>query len=113
MFLECLFVEAQGQRVLEPGLQQPRQPIKTTIGGVYSQNATLFFRNSPYYVDTELIVTSEATIKIETGVQIYFATGVGLKVYGTIVAIVSIYFVFKKFRNNRFHQRGPGEILKI
>lgn len=91
--LECLlFVDAQGQRVLEAGLQQPRQRIKSTISGVYSQNATLFFRNSPYYVDAELIVDSEATLTIETGVQIYFATGVGLKVYGTIMAIVSFFF---------------------
>ncbi|KAI6213056.1 hypothetical protein M3Y94_00104200 [Aphelenchoides besseyi] len=82
-----LFADAQGQRVLEPGLQQPRQRIKTVIGGVYSQNTTLFFRNSPILVESELIVDTGVTIQIETGVQLYFATGVGMKVYGTIVAI--------------------------
>lgn len=87
--LEWTAVDAQGQRVLEPGLMQPRQRIKNTLGGVYSRNITLFFRNSPYFVESELIVDSGVTIQIETGVQIYFATGVGLKVYGTIVAIVS------------------------
>lgn len=72
--------------------------------GVFSQNATLFFRNSPYYVDSELIVDSGVTLTIETGVQMYFATGVGLKIYGTIVAIVGIQFlvITVVFKGNEF-----------
>uniref|UniRef100_A0A915CLZ3 SRCR domain-containing protein n=1 Tax=Ditylenchus dipsaci TaxID=166011 RepID=A0A915CLZ3_9BILA len=76
-----------GQRILPEGMEQPRQRIRNTLGGFYSQNVTLFFRNSPFRVQTELIVESSATITIETGVQMYFDTGVGMKVFGTIRAI--------------------------
>ncbi|KAI1717620.1 scavenger receptor cysteine-rich domain-containing protein [Ditylenchus destructor] len=76
-----------GQRVLPEGHEQPRQKIRTKLGGFYSQNVTLFFRNSPFRVESELIVESSATITIETGVQMYFDTGVGMKVFGTIRAI--------------------------
>lgn len=85
-----------GQMPLPPGLEVPHQKIKNMIGGVYSENITLFFRNSPYRVTSELIVEAGATMTIETGVQMYFDTGVGLKIYGTIRAIVSdIYYIFK------------------
>jgi hypothetical protein len=36
------------QPTLPDGLEQPRQRIKNTLGGFYSGNVTLFFRNSPY-----------------------------------------------------------------
>uniref|UniRef100_A0A7E4VD53 SRCR domain-containing protein n=1 Tax=Panagrellus redivivus TaxID=6233 RepID=A0A7E4VD53_PANRE len=80
-------VRNPGQMPLPPGIEVPHQRIKNTIGGVYSQNVTLYFRNSPYRVASELIVEEGATITIETGVQIYFDTGVGLKVWGTIHAV--------------------------
>jgi hypothetical protein len=35
------------QPTLPDGLEQPRQRIKNTLGGFYSGNVTLFFRNSP------------------------------------------------------------------
>ena len=73
-------VEAQGQRELARGLMPPRERIKNTLGGVFSQNTTLFFRNSPYFVESDLVFASGTELRIETGVQIYFATGVGLKV---------------------------------
>src|SRR3954447_10868043 len=69
-----------GQRVLPSGMEQPRQRILNTLGGFYGQNATLYFRNSPYRVQSELVVESAATLTIETGVQLYFDTGVGMKV---------------------------------
>jgi hypothetical protein len=62
------------------GIERPRQPIKSVLGGIYSRNTTLYFRNSPFRVDRELIVESGATLTIETGVQLYFDTGVGIKV---------------------------------
>ncbi|VDM77600.1 unnamed protein product [Strongylus vulgaris] len=84
---------AQGQVVIDPGLMPARQPIQNILGGVYSNNITLFFRNSPYRVTSDLTVEFGATLTIETGVQIYFDTGVGLKVKGTLRAIVSCYFL--------------------
>ena len=38
-------------------------------------------------VEHELIVSAGCTMNIETGVQLYFDTGVGMKVYGTLKAI--------------------------
>ncbi|KAE9417892.1 hypothetical protein Angca_003498, partial [Angiostrongylus cantonensis] len=69
------------------GLQQNRQPVQNILGGVYSNNVTLYFRNSPYRVTTDLTVEYGATLTIETGVQIYFDTGIGLKVRGALQAI--------------------------
>jgi hypothetical protein len=40
-------IKCQQPELIE-GLEQPRQPIKNTLGGLYSNNVTLFFRNSPY-----------------------------------------------------------------
>lgn len=45
----------QGQ-VEHEGVTQPRQRVKNVLQGVYSNNATLFFRNSPYRVMEDLIV---------------------------------------------------------
>lgn len=84
---ECVEDLPLGQRVLPDGLQQPRQPIRNSLGGFYSKNVTLFFRNSPYRIQSELIVEFGATMTIETGVQMYFDSGVGMKVFGTIRAI--------------------------
>lgn len=99
----------QGQ-IEHPGFFQPRERIKNTLGGVYSSNATLFFRNSPYRVRTDLTVevclieSNEivhiqvgATLTIETGVQLYFDTGVGLTVKGSLWAIVSSYRISRPF----------------
>uniref|UniRef100_A0A0N4ZT88 SRCR domain-containing protein n=1 Tax=Parastrongyloides trichosuri TaxID=131310 RepID=A0A0N4ZT88_PARTI len=80
-------ISTQGQFVLPPGSEQPIQPIKNTIGGVYSKNVTLYFMNSPYRVNQELVVERGATIHIQTGVQMYFDSGVGMKVFGTIEAL--------------------------
>ena len=80
-------VRNPGQMPLPPGLEIPHQRIKNSLGGVYSENITLFFRNSPFRVMSDLIVEAGATLKIETGVQLYFDTGVGLKVWGRIQAI--------------------------
>ncbi|KAK0410181.1 hypothetical protein QR680_004996 [Steinernema hermaphroditum] len=93
LFLTALvflpWASAQGQVDLPPGYIRPNDRIKTEIGGSYSNNATLFFRNSPYKVSSDLTVESGATLTIETGVQIYFDTGVGIKVKGAIHAVGS------------------------
>uniref|UniRef100_A0A0M3ILN8 Sporulation protein n=1 Tax=Ascaris lumbricoides TaxID=6252 RepID=A0A0M3ILN8_ASCLU len=70
------------------GLGSIRDPIKNTLGGVYTGNATLYFRNSPYRVQSDLTVEAGATLTIETGVQLYFDSGVGLKVKGIIHAVI-------------------------
>ncbi|VDN08493.1 unnamed protein product [Thelazia callipaeda] len=61
------------------------QKIKNVIGGVYSNNITLYFRNSPYLVESDLIIETEAVLTVETGVHIYFNPGVGITVKGTIL----------------------------
>lgn len=72
------------------GESQSNEEVKNLIGGVYTNNITLFFRNSPYRVRSDVIVEKRATLTIETGVQIHFDTGVGLKIKGTIKAVVSV-----------------------
>ena len=47
IFSIIIQVNSQQPELIE-GLEQPRQPIKNTLGGLYSGNVTLFFRNSPY-----------------------------------------------------------------
>lgn len=92
-FLFCNFVTGLksiplNEQILSNGIKQPRQRIQNVLGGIYSQNITLFFRNSPYHIQSELIIQSGATLTIETGVQMYFDTGVGIKIFGSINAIV-------------------------
>lgn len=82
------YCNCQGQ-VTHPGYDIPSQPINNVLGGVYANNITLFFRNSPYRVQSDVTVEAGATITIETGVRLYFDTGVGLKVKGSIYAVVS------------------------
>lgn len=57
--------------------------------GVYSNNITLYYRNSPYRIQTDLTIETKAVLTIETGVKIYFDTGVGIKIKGAIWAVVS------------------------
>uniref|UniRef100_A0A914HL06 SRCR domain-containing protein n=1 Tax=Globodera rostochiensis TaxID=31243 RepID=A0A914HL06_GLORO len=87
-FLAFFFGTVHSQQPpLADGLEPTRQRIRNTLGGFYSGNVTLFFRNSPYRVERELIVESGSTMTIETGVQMYFDTGIGMKVFGTLQAI--------------------------
>ncbi|GMT10248.1 hypothetical protein PFISCL1PPCAC_1545 [Pristionchus fissidentatus] len=76
-------LEGQGQVPLP---DPRRERVKNTLAGVYSENITLFYRNSPYRVVEDLTVEVGATMYIETGVQIYFDTGVGLRIKGSIIA---------------------------
>uniref|UniRef100_A0A8R1XXU5 Uncharacterized protein n=1 Tax=Onchocerca volvulus TaxID=6282 RepID=A0A8R1XXU5_ONCVO len=59
------------------------------IAGVYSSNITLYYRNSPYRIQTDLTIETKAVLTIETGVKIYFDNGIGIKIKGTIWAVVS------------------------
>ncbi|KAF1753039.1 hypothetical protein GCK72_019595 [Caenorhabditis remanei] len=79
--------QAPGQVPLDPGYQQPLEPIKNILQGAYGSNVTLYFRNSPYRVMGDLTVEYGVTMDIETGTRIYFDTGVGLIVKGTLRAI--------------------------
>ncbi|VDM95383.1 unnamed protein product, partial [Onchocerca ochengi] len=63
------------------------EPIKNIIGGVYSSNITLYYRNSPYRIQTDLTIETKAVLTIETGVKIYFDNGIGIKIKGTIWAV--------------------------
>lgn len=90
MLLRCLFLALVALSVTDG---QPPEQIKNTIGGVYSENITLFFMNSPYRVSSDLTVETGATMTIQTGVKIYFDAGVGLKVKGSLYAVVSYYFL--------------------
>lgn len=69
-------------------LTQSIEPIRNVLGGVYTENVTLFFRNSPYRVQTDLTVEVGSTMTIETGVQLYFDSGVGLRIKGSLYAVV-------------------------
>jgi hypothetical protein len=40
--------------------------------------------NSPFRVTSDLVVTKDAILNVEPGTQIQFASGVGLKVHGTL-----------------------------
>ncbi|VDN84238.1 unnamed protein product [Brugia pahangi] len=66
------------------------EPIKNIIGGVYSSNITLYYRNSPYHVQTDLTIEMNAVLTIETGVRIYFDNGIGIKIKGAIRAMVEM-----------------------
>ncbi|VDN17187.1 unnamed protein product [Gongylonema pulchrum] len=55
--------------------------------GIYSNNVTLYFRNSPYRVQSDLTVEMGALLTVETGVQLYFDPGTGIKVNGGIWAV--------------------------
>lgn len=63
--------------------------IKQTIGGTYRTNATLYQRSGPYRVDRDLNVEGGVTLTIETGTELYFDTGVGMRIRGTLFAVVS------------------------
>ncbi|CAI2352995.1 unnamed protein product [Caenorhabditis sp. 36 PRJEB53466] len=79
--------QAPGQVPLDPGYRQPLEPIKNVLQGSYGNNVTLYQRNSPYRVSGDLTVEYGVTMEIETGTRIYFDTGVGLIVKGTLRAI--------------------------
>lgn len=71
-------------------LAQPQ--IQNVIGGTYSQNLTLFYRNQPFRVSKDIVVEPGATLTIETGVKMYFDPGVGITVRGSLFAVVCSFF---------------------
>ncbi|EGT45297.1 hypothetical protein CAEBREN_07064 [Caenorhabditis brenneri] len=79
--------QAPGQVPLDPGYRQPLEPIKNILQGSYGNNVTLYYRNSPYRVSGDLTVEYGVTMDIETGTRIYFDTGIGLIIKGTLRAI--------------------------
>ncbi|CAH1231914.1 TNXB [Branchiostoma lanceolatum] len=61
--------------------------ISDDIGGSYYHNHTLSLSGSPYNVTNEIIVGETATLTIEAGVRLLFAEGVGMTVWGRLIAV--------------------------
>jgi hypothetical protein len=64
--------------------------IKQSLGGTYRTNATIHQRNGPYRVTHDLNVDAGVTLTIETGTDLYFDSGVGMRVRGTLLAVVCV-----------------------
>ncbi|XP_019614635.1 PREDICTED: protein bark beetle-like [Branchiostoma belcheri] len=61
--------------------------VSDDIGGSYYWNRTLSLSGSPYNVTDEIIVGEAATLTIEPGVRLLFPEGVGMTVWGRLIAI--------------------------
>ncbi len=57
------------------------------VNGVLEQDTTWHLSDSPIRVTGELTVASGVTLTIEAGVEVLFASGVGLSVDGTLLAV--------------------------
>jgi len=60
--------------------------ISTTWGGPLPGNTTMHPADNPHIVNTDLIVPAEYTLTVEPGVELYFAPGASLIVYGRLLA---------------------------
>ncbi|MHA2248254.1 MAG: hypothetical protein ACXADY_25110, partial [Candidatus Hodarchaeales archaeon] len=60
--------------------------ITGTVPAIISSNTTLTLAQSPYYVAENLLVEVGATLTIEPGVEVRFATGKALVVDGGLIA---------------------------
>lgn len=58
----------------------------TNLGGEITVNTTLGRNDSAYIVSQDLVVTENATLTIEPGVQLHFKAGVALQVKGSLQA---------------------------
>jgi hypothetical protein len=58
---------------------------QTTIGGMIDSNIQLKKINSPFLVQTDLVISPNGKITIEPGVTVRFANGVKLEVRGTLI----------------------------
>ncbi|KAI8486982.1 hypothetical protein Bbelb_352420 [Branchiostoma belcheri] len=60
--------------------------VSDDIGGSYYWNHTISLSGSPYSVTDEIIVGEAATLTIEPGVRLLFPEGVGMTVWGRLIA---------------------------
>ena len=58
----------------------------TSIGGDITVDTTLTLNGSAYFVSQDLVVTENATLTIQPGVQLHFKAGVALQVKGSLQA---------------------------
>ena len=58
----------------------------TSLGGDITVDTNLKLNGSPYVVSEDLVVTENATLTVHPGVQLYFETGVALRVKGSLQA---------------------------
>ena len=83
-------------------------------GGVYSRNYTLYQRNGPFLVSRDIVIEAGVTFTIETGSEIRFKPGVGIKVHGTLYAVVRIYklneFILAVDKFEKIKYFRPGKI---
>ena len=62
-------------------------PIESVdFGGQIQANTTLFIKNSPYVVKENVVVSENATLNIEPGVNLYFFPGIALQINGSLQA---------------------------
>ncbi|CAH1233157.1 TNC [Branchiostoma lanceolatum] len=61
--------------------------VSDDIGGSYYRNHTISLLGSPYNVTNEIIVGEAATLTIEAGVRLLFPEGVGMTVWGRLIAV--------------------------
>ncbi|XP_019614629.1 PREDICTED: protein bark beetle-like [Branchiostoma belcheri] len=61
--------------------------VSDDIGGSYNWDHTISLSGSPYSVTDEIIVGEAATLTIEPGVRLLFPEGVGMTVWGRLIAI--------------------------
>ncbi|XP_003374612.1 conserved hypothetical protein [Trichinella spiralis] len=60
-------------------------------GGTYTLNHTLYYQDGPYKVTKPILIQAGAVLTIEQGVQLYFASGVGVVVQGVLQAVGNKY----------------------
>ena len=58
----------------------------TSLGGDVTEDTNLTLNGSPYVVWQDLVVAENATLTVHPGVQLYFETGVALRVKGSLQA---------------------------
>lgn len=59
---------------------------QTTISNDFSSNATLSAANSPYIIDRWITINHGVTVTVESGVEVKFNSGAGLRVRGALTA---------------------------
>jgi len=86
IFLALLFAYSCADRILytDPNIDPILSGLYTVIGGEISD--TLKKSDSPFFVNSNLIVNANDTLRIEPGVTIYFDNGIKLNVNGVIQA---------------------------
>lgn len=68
-------------------LVSTKRGLSTDLSGEISRTRNLTRADSPYRVTSaDLIVAKDVTLNIEAGAEIQFASGVGLKIHGTLIA---------------------------